>query len=40
LSTTTFAEQRSLILSATPRPTIEVLPPGANGITSVIARVG
>jgi hypothetical protein len=27
-------------LSAITRPTIEVLPPGANGITSVMARLG
>ena len=40
LSITTFSPSTSLILSAMARPTIEVLPPGANGMTSVTARVG
>src|SRR5260370_18025095 len=40
LSTTTFSPSNSLILSAITRPTIEVEPPGANGMTSVMLRFG
>src|SRR5260370_3205239 len=40
LSTTTFSPSSSLILSAITRPTIEVEPPGANGMTSVMLRFG
>src|SRR5262245_55943944 len=35
-----FSPSNSLIFSATPRPTMVVLPPGAKGMTSVIGRVG
>jgi hypothetical protein len=40
LSTTIDWPSTSLILSATMRPTMVVLPPGGNGTISVIGRLG
>jgi hypothetical protein len=40
LSTTIDWPSTSLILSATMRPTMVVLPPGGNGTINVIGRLG